>query len=97
MTRVVKGMSGLLQCTVYQVIQTKALDMQFILRAPWISITIFLVLLYQIEMESLSNRNKLKGPKIITGTICCISGFPPGASGSLHQKENREASPFCYF
>jgi len=67
------------------------------LRIPWISITFFLSCCKNKKTERLSNRNKLNGPKIITGTVCCISGFPPGASGSLHQKENREASPFCYF
>jgi hypothetical protein len=73
-------------CKVYHVIQRKTLIMQFILRVPWISITFFLSCCKKKKMERLSNRNKLNRPKIITGTVCCINGFPPGASGSLHEK-----------
>lgn len=63
--------------------------MQLILRAPWNKRHICLVLLYKQENAEPKQQEQTKRPKILTGSFCCITGFPPGASGSLHQNESR--------
>lgn len=66
--------------------------MQLILRAPWNKRHICLVLLYKQENAEPKQQEQTKRPKILTGSFCCITGFPPGASGSLHQNESRVLS-----